>query len=148
MTARFAILALLVPASVAAETPTTPAAVLVRPVERGEILSVDDFAVQPTATGLASGALPPAAAAGREALRSLSVGSVVRAGDLIAPRLVRRGEPVTITLRAGGLAIASAGRALASGGAGDLVRVVSSATNRTLDGVVEGTGAVRIAAPF
>ena len=59
-------------------------------------------------------------------------------------RAIERGEPVTVNLRSGGLTIATSGRALASGGMGDLVRVVT-ATNRTLDATVEATGAVRIA---
>jgi flagella basal body P-ring formation protein FlgA len=81
-----------------------------------------------------------------EAQRALSAGTVVRASDVIRPQLVRRGEPVTITLRDGGLSISTEGRALGSGAAGDFVRVVSLSTNRTLDGVVEGTGAIRVSA--
>ena len=44
-----------------------------------------------------------------------------------------------------GLAIATPGKALGGGAAGDLVRVVVAATNRTLDGVVHGPGEVRVA---
>ena len=119
--------------------------VLSHPVARGEILSAGDFEPQPRARGFAIGALPVASAAGREAVRDLSAGAVVRSGDVVTPRLVRRGEPVTVNLRSGGLTIATSARALGSGGMGDLVRVVTSATNRTLDAVVEGSGAVRIA---
>ena len=60
---------------------------------------------------------------------------------------VERGEPVTISLRGAGLVIGTTGRALGSGGMGDLVRVVAPATGRTLDTIVEGSGAVRVAAP-
>jgi flagella basal body P-ring formation protein FlgA len=83
---------------------------------------------------------------GMEAQRALSAGTIVRASDVIRPQLVRRGEPVTITLRDGGLTISTEGRALGNGAAGDFVRVVSLSTNRTLDGVVEGTGAIRVVA--
>jgi flagella basal body P-ring formation protein FlgA len=122
--------------------PSVP--VLVRAIERGELLSAGDFEPQPRSPGFATGALAPRDAAGHEAVRNLAAGTVVRAGDVVTPRLVRRGEPVTVNLRSGGLTIATAGRALASGGMGDLVRVVT-ATNRTLDATVEATGAVRIA---
>jgi flagella basal body P-ring formation protein FlgA len=71
---------------------------------------------------------------------------MVRASDVIRPQLVRRGEPVTIALRQGGLSITTAGRALGNGAAGEFVRIVSLSTNRTLDGVVEATGLVRVAA--
>ncbi len=134
-------------AAVPGATPPAPPAVpvLVRAIGRGELLAAGDFESQPRSPGLATGALAPRDAAGREAVRNLSAGAVVRAGDVVTPRLVRRGEPVTVNLRSGGLTIATSARALGSGGMGDLVRVVTSATNRTLDAVVEGSGAVRIA---
>lgn len=125
----------------------TEVAVLAHPVARGEVIGADDFATEPRSPAQARGGLAVGDAVGREATRTLLAGTVVRATDVITPRLVKRGEPVTITVRAGGLAIATAGRALASGGAGDLVRVVSASTNRTLDGIVEGPGAVRVTAP-
>jgi len=130
---------LLLLAAAAADPAEVP--VLARRVERGELLSTTDFETRP---GNQAGALTPAQASGREAARVLMAGNPVRAGDVVPPRLVRRGEPVTIAWRQGGLVITAAGRALSAGGKGELVRVVATATNRTLDGVVEGSGAVRI----
>jgi flagella basal body P-ring formation protein FlgA len=121
--------------------------VLGRAVARGEVLGADDFTTEARSPAQARGALAVANAVGHEATRTLPAGTVVRPTDVITPRLVRRGEPVTITVRSGGLAIATGGRALASAGAGDMVRVVSLSTNRTLDGVVEGANAVRVTAP-
>jgi flagella basal body P-ring formation protein FlgA len=63
------------------------------------------------------------------------------------PQLVRRGEPVTIRIVSGALAITASGRALNGGGQGEMVRVVTNATNRTLDGTIEGSGTVRVATP-
>ena len=116
--------------------------VLSHAVARGEIVSAADFETKPAARAAATGALSPDVAAGREAARNLSAGMPVRAPDLVSPRLVRRGEPVSIAWRSGGLAIVTDGRALSSGGTGDFVRVVAASTNRTLDAVVEGSGAV------
>ena len=62
-------------------------------------------------------------------------------------RLVRRGEPVTLRLQSGPLTIATAGRALGDGSKGARVRVVAFSTRRTLEGVVEGPGEVRLIAP-
>jgi flagella basal body P-ring formation protein FlgA len=138
-------------AKAVAATTATPAtaevAVLARPVLRGDLLSAADFTseLRPTAQG--RGALAASDAAGRESVRNMPAGSVVRSSDVVAPRLVRRGEPVNIVVKSGGLTISTQGRALASGGAGDLVRVVAASTNRTLDGIVDGSGAVRIGAP-
>ena len=63
-----------------------------------------------------------------------------------ATRLVRRGEPVSVVVRSGSLSIATPGKALGGGAAGDLVRVVVAATNRTLDGIVHAPGEVRVTA--
>lgn len=138
----------LVPA--VAQTPATAkveASVLAHAVTRGMLLSADDFVVEERSAAQARGTLAAADAVGKEANRNLPAGAVLRPADVLAPRLVRRGEPVKITVRSGGLAIATGGRALASGAQGDLVRVVSLSTNRTLEGVVEGPSAVRVTAP-
>lgn len=135
------------PAVAQTEAGSLEVPVLARAVARGDLLGRDDFAVETRTAAQARRALDLAEAVGKEASRPLPAGTVVRATDVTAPQLVRRGEPVTITIRSGGLAIASGGRALASAAAGEMVRVVNLSTNRTLDGVVEGPGAVRVAVP-
>lgn len=141
------LLALLAAATVTPAAPATVATpVLARPVERGELLSADDFVDEERPAAAAIGAVPPARASGLEAVRRLAAGAIVRSGDVMTPRLVRRGEPVTLTVRTGALTITAQGRALADGRRGDIVRVVTTGTNRTLEGAVDGPGAVRIAA--
>lgn len=130
----------------AAPGPGAPVPVLDHPVAKGQILAATDFVDGPPASEQNRGALRIRDAAGLEANRNLPAGSIVRSSDLIQPQIVRRGEAVTLTLRDNGLIIVTAGRALGSAAAGAPVRVVALATNRTLDGVVEGSGAVRIAA--
>ena len=100
-------------------------------------------------TGLAQArsVLTAEEADGLEARRTLREGRPVRASDLAEPRLVKRGEPVKISLRDGALTISAIGRALGDAALGERVRVFSEATNQTLDGVVEGAGVVRILAP-
>lgn len=122
------------------------APVLDHAVAKGDLLAAADFVSQDVPAGQARGAPRLKEIVGMEAARPLPAGTVVRASDLIRPQLVRRGEPVIIALRDGGLSITTAGRALGSGAAGDFVRIVSLSTNRTLDAVVEGTGMVRVAA--
>lgn len=134
-------------ALLAAATPgLVPTPVLARPVDRGELLSPADFVEEDKPASAGVGALSPAAVKGMEATRRLMPGAVVRANDVMAPRMVRRGEPVTLKVRQGGLTITAQGRALSDGRRGDIVRVVATPTNRTLEGAVEGPGAVRIAA--
>jgi flagella basal body P-ring formation protein FlgA len=122
-------------------------AVLGHAVQKGDRIEVGDFAVEQRPAAAARGALTVDQAAGWEAVRNLPAGAVVRQSDLTRPQLVRRGEPVTIRIVSGPLVITAAGRALAGGSQGDTVRIVANATNRTLDGIVEASGTVRILTP-
>jgi len=122
-------------------------AVLAHPIEKGTRLDRSDFESEARAPAAARGALSADDASGMEAARNLTAGNIVRRSDLMKPQLVRRGEPVTIRIVSGALVITASGRALNGGGQGEMVRVVTNTTNRTLDGTIEGSGTVRIAAP-
>jgi flagella basal body P-ring formation protein FlgA len=122
-------------------------AVLARPIEKGTRLERGDFESEGRAPAAARGALSADDASGMEAARNLTAGNIVRRSDLMKPQLVRRGEPVTIRIVAGALVITASGRALNGGGQGEMVRVVTNNTNRTLDGTIDGSGTVRVAAP-
>jgi flagella basal body P-ring formation protein FlgA len=118
--------------------------VLAHDIERGAILGASDFVDGSTDAVAVTGGIEATAAVGLEAVRRLSAGHVVHGGDVMAPRLVRRGEPVTVRARAGALTITTTGRALADGRKGENIRVVVAATSRTVDGLVEGSGTVRV----
>lgn len=118
--------------------------VLVHDIERGAILVAGDFVANRAETTFFVGGIEADVAIGLEAVRRLSAGNVVRSNDVAAQRLVRRGEPVTLRARTGVLTITTIGRALADGRKGDNIRVVITATNRTIDGMVEGSGSVRV----
>lgn len=120
--------------------------VLARAVERGDMLSAADLAEAMLPAAQARSALSIRDIEGMAATRRLAAGSILRASDVGRPQIVKRGEPVTIIWAKGALTITSSGRALAGGAQGDLVRVVATATSRTLDATVEGAGAVRMAA--
>jgi flagellar basal body P-ring formation protein FlgA len=122
-------------------------AVLSHPVQKGTRLEAGDFAMEARTPAASRGALTIDAAAGMEATRNLPAGQIVRSTDVMQPQLVRRGEPVTIKIVSGALVITASGRALSGGGRGDSVRVVTNSTSRTLDGTVDGSGTVRVAAP-
>lgn len=139
----------LVLALAAQQAATPPAPVMVpvlnRAIERGEPVSPGDFSNEPRPAASASGAIGGKAAGGMEATHRLPAGSVVRESDLTRRQAIRRGEPVAVVYHVGGLSISTQGRALSAGAIGDPVRVVSLATNHTLDGTVEGAGTVRLA---
>lgn len=131
-------------ALLAAAAPTADAPVLSRTVEKGELLSASDFTSTPLPLALTRNATAPREAAGQEALRRLSAGNPVRASDIAAPRVIRRGEAVTIALIAGALRITAGGRALGDAARGEPVRVLNLSTNRTLDAVADRPGQVRM----
>ncbi|TCP37516.1 flagellar basal body P-ring formation chaperone FlgA [Sphingomonas sp. BK235] len=119
--------------------------VLARPVVAGAIVAAEDLrdwtaGDQPPMRG----ALSAPNIVGRAAARRLPAGAVVREGDLRAPQVIRRGEPVTIVLRDGALTISTSGQALNAGGLGETVRVLSDSTRRTLSGRVEAPGRVLV----
>ena len=118
--------------------------ILAHDIERGAVLVASDFAEGPIGATFDAGGIEAEAAIGLEAVRRLSAGHVVRSNDVAAQRLVRRGEPVTLRARSGALTITTTGRALADGRQGDNIRVVIAATSRTIDGLVDGNGTVRI----
>ncbi len=121
--------------------------VLARAIDKGEVISLGDLALEPRAPGLARGALPPDAVIGMEATRRLAMGSVLRQPDVGVPEMIRRGDRVRILLRKDGLSIATTGRALSGGGQGNPIRVVCDSTNRTLDATVAAPGVASMPLP-
>jgi len=117
--------------------------VLAHAVQRGDRLSAGDFTEDQLPAYRGRDAISPRNAEGMEAVRNMPAGMPLRATDVMSPRLVRRGEPVTIRYVAGPLVISGSGRALVDGGQGDLVRVVTE-SSRTIEALVDGQGAVRI----
>lgn len=86
----------------------------------------------------------PAAALGLEARVTLYPGRPIRPGDLGPPALVDRNQIVALDFRAGGLTIRAEGRALARGGAGDVIRVMNLASRTTITGRIRPDGVVAV----
>ncbi|GGB74408.1 flagellar basal body P-ring formation chaperone FlgA [Blastomonas aquatica] len=129
-----------------AAAPMASTDVLARTVQRGEVLAAGDFTSTEIPVAQARDAMSAQQAAGREARRTLRGGLPVRAGDLGDPRVILRGDPVTIRLRSGALTISANGRALADAARGKPLRVFNEATNQTLDAIAEEPGVVRVTA--
>ncbi|HEY0333428.1 MAG TPA: flagellar basal body P-ring formation chaperone FlgA [Stenotrophomonas sp.] len=118
--------------------------VLVRGVAAGETLDVADITVEKRdASRIVGAALAdPADAVGKTARRVLGAGTVLSATDVVAPRLVRRGDTVALIARSGGLEVRMSGRALGDAGQNERVSVENSASRKIVQGVVEAGGAV------
>jgi flagella basal body P-ring formation protein FlgA len=120
--------------------------VLARPLASGQTVTPELVRVETRdQAGLAAGALERAdQAVGRVAARALAAGSPLMATDLRAPRLVRRGDQVTLIARRGGLEVRSLGRALGDAGQDEQVNVENSSSRRQVRGVVNARGEVEI----
>lgn len=84
-------------------------------------------------------------AVGLEARVTLYAGRPIHAGDLGPPAIIDRNQIVTLAYTAGGLAIVTEGRALARGGAGDVIRVMNLASRATVTGRIMADGMVQVA---
>lgn len=120
--------------------------VLSRTVAAGEAITADTFmAQQRDATRIAGAAIAdPAEAIGRSARRTLVAGSVLTAGDLVTPRLVRRGDTIALVSNRGGIEVRMAGRALADAGVRERVSVENLSSRRVVQGMVDETGNVQV----
>lgn len=118
--------------------------VLSRSVASGDPITADVFTAQQRDTARIAGAAiaRPEDAIGRSARRTLTAGSVLTAGDLVAPRLVHRGDTISLVSRQAGIEVRVAGRALADGGADERISVENLSSRRVVQGRVDATGEV------
>lgn len=117
---------------------------LARGLAAGETVGPADIVTETRdASRIAGAALAdPAMAVGRVARRTLPAGSLLSATDLVAPRLVRRGDSVALIARRGGVEVRMAGRALADAGENERVTVENLSSRRVLQGTVAANGDV------
>ena len=120
--------------------------VLARPVERGETIRREDLAWGSFARGsVRVDALRDIDdLVGLQAARRLSGGRAVRAGDVAVPWLVRRGDPLGLVFKRGGLEIAAPGVALDHGRGGESVRVQNAASGEVRLATVVGPRRVQV----
>jgi flagella basal body P-ring formation protein FlgA len=64
-------------------------------------------------------------------------------GRSVADAAVRRGEPVMLVYEAPGMSLSMRARALEDAAVGQSVRLLNTASNRTIDAIVTGPGAAR-----
>jgi flagella basal body P-ring formation protein FlgA len=111
-----------------------------RTIRPGEIIAPADVRL---VSSDAPGALSaPGEAVGKAALRLLTVGRPLMAGDVGPPTLVRRNSLVPLVYVRGGLTIRTEGRALGDGAEGERVRVMNLASRHTVTGKVAADGSV------
>jgi len=81
---------------------------------------------------------------GQAVRRDTAEGNPLREREIMPPRLVTRGGLVTLKIETSNLLITAQGKALQDGAKGEVVRVTNVQSNRVVEGVVDGSGVVRI----
>lgn len=120
--------------------------VLSRGLAPGETITADAFVPETRDASRIVGAAvaDPAQAVGRVARRTLSAGAVLSATDLVAQRLIRRGDNVALVSRRGGVEVRVVGKALGDAGESERVTVENISSRRVVQGVVGPGGDVWI----
>ena len=118
--------------------------VLSRGLAPGETITADAFMPETRDASRIVGAAvaDPAQAIGRVARRTLSAGAVLSATDLVAQRLIRRGDNVALVSRRGGVEVRVVGKALGDAGESERVTVENLSSRRVVQGVVGPGGDV------
>ncbi|MBL4763592.1 MAG: flagellar basal body P-ring formation protein FlgA [Gammaproteobacteria bacterium] len=83
-------------------------------------------------------------ALGSIATRRIPINKVIAPNFIAAPKMVKKGEVVSIQANTSGLSIKATGIALSAGGLGDLIQVKNSKTRRIVEGRVSAVGQVTI----
>ncbi len=124
---------------------TVGAAVLMRSVERNEVIKASDVVVERRPKAEVGGdAATREGTVGMQARHSLRAGQALQVADLAKPDLVQRDQTVTLTYQTAGLYLTIRGKALDNGTEGDVVSVLNLQSKRTVSGVVIGRGQVSI----
>ncbi|MGO4556316.1 flagellar basal body P-ring formation chaperone FlgA, partial [Stenotrophomonas sp. 2YAF22] len=121
--------------------------VLTRGIGTGESIAAADISTAQRDAARIAGAVlaDPAAAIGRIARRPLPAGTLLSSNDLVAQRLIKRGDSVALVSRRGSVEVRIAGRALGDAGQNERVSVENLSSRRIVQGTVDATGDVIVA---
>ncbi|NDC56931.1 MAG: flagella basal body P-ring formation protein FlgA [Alphaproteobacteria bacterium] len=85
---------------------------------------------------------------GQELRRNLAEGQALRLRDVAMPRLVKRGQMVTMRIASPIMSMTARGVAQSDGSAGDLLRLQNTQSKRVVQGVVQPDGTVVVDMPM
>ena len=83
---------------------------------------------------------------GKAVKRPIRAGDVIAAADVEPPRMVVRGDSVTLMFNKPGLTLSARGKAMSDGAEGSVVSVLNEQSKRTIQGVVTAAGTVAVTA--
>ncbi len=127
--------------------PMVEVATLKTALPPGTTISADDVAWMKLPVERAGDALRQSKAViGMALRRSLPEQSLLRPADVMPPRVVLRGQVVTMRVKQANLELTAQGRALQDGAVGEVVRVTNTQSNRVIEAKVTAPGLVEVMA--
>ncbi len=123
-----------------------PVAVTTRPLARGEVIRKGDFKMVKRDLGaLKMGYITDSEQpVGMVVKRRIGVGTLLTPQLLEPPRLIKRGEQVTIVAKSEGLEIRASGKALMDGARGERIRVRNIRSKKVVEALVVAPGVVEV----
>lgn len=120
--------------------------VLARALARNTVISAADITLinKPLESAGDGIVFDPEQIIGMELTRSLDEGSTVRVKYLRAPKVIRRGQQVTLVSGVGGLEVRMQGKALGDAADGERVSVATTGSGKTVEGIAHSDGSVYV----
>jgi flagella basal body P-ring formation protein FlgA len=120
--------------------------VAAKSLSRGEVLTESDFKpIKYDISQLPAGYIEDSAyGIGMELKRRLATGVPLTKSMMIKPKIIKRGQHVSIVARAGGMEVRMSGKALAHGAVGDRIRVLNVKSKKKLEGTVTPSGDIKV----
>jgi flagella basal body P-ring formation protein FlgA len=125
---------------------TSPVAVAAHAIVAGTLVKATDLKIEEhDLSELPLGFLDdPAIAVGLTAGRPIAGGAYLTNQELVAPKVVQRGQSVTLLADAGGISVRMAGRALSDGLMNQRVRVQNLSSGKIVEGIARSEQIVEI----
>ncbi len=116
--------------------------VAARTIPPQTVIAIEDLMVHDSV--VPGGLSDPRGLVGMEARVALFQGRPIRTADVGFPAIVERNQNVQMIYRAGGMLIATEGRALGRAGPGDTIRVMNIASRNTVNARIGVDGAAYV----
>ena len=120
--------------------------VTTRPLVRGEIVTAADLRPERrNLENLRTGYLTdPKQAIGRLVKRSLNAGTALSVSAIAPPRVIKRGEKVTLLIDIPGIQVRATAKALGDGAMGETISVRNTSSRQVVQATVVSPGVVRV----
>ena len=120
--------------------------VAAKPLSRGDLLTESDIKqIKYDMSLLPAGYIvEPTYGLGMELKRRVSHGTPLTTSMIRKPKIIKRGQQVSIVARAGSMEVRMSGKALSNGAVGERVRVLNVKSKKKLEGTVTPEGDIKV----